>query len=50
MKSAKELRKIQDEFLEKSKTIDCLQKIATNIIEDMVMKMYCMDVVEVVFK
>jgi hypothetical protein len=26
MKSARELRKIQDEFLEKSKTIDCLQK------------------------
>jgi len=34
MKSAKELRKIQDKFLEKSKPIDCLQKIASNIIED----------------
>ena len=34
MKSAKELRKIQDEFLEKSKTVNCLQKIASKIIED----------------
>ena len=34
MKSAKELRKMQDEFLKKSKTINCLQKIASKIIED----------------
>jgi hypothetical protein len=34
MKSAKELRKMQDDFLERSKTTICLQKIASKIIED----------------